>query len=1136
VDATGVASSDLQIEYDPISLAPLSSSLAGGIERRIDFDGFGRPVRSVITPPGGSLGVLSVTAYAGFDGADPNGRHVTTTRFATAVPPGQVANATGRSETLFVDELSRERKIEVTLGTDYANAVIVVGERQYDDYGRITFRADPYSLGQNVATVYGTTYSYSNTGDLSCVIRGTGPQPIVAATDMETERFPTCIRHSYVGHLDTVDVTDAASLLAGSGQAGVVKRTVATAAGRIIERLALHSGIPLERSRFNYDPLGQVTSITRFVDPIQVAGPVEWSFQVDSTGQIVRSTQPDTATRSYTYSDWREPVATEWVDGGVPKQLLRHYDALGRPVSTQERTDGVTDPETIVTYAYDNGVSLSPLVTPTFVSGHLAAVTSASGQISFSYNALGQLEAEVFKAPAGDTYIERAENDAGGRLQSLAFELPDEGFTQELVKYRYDSAGRMRGITYSDASGSLSLYQANQVDALGRVRNALIGGNTTLHAAYASNGRQQLKEMVIESPAGSRRMLLDDFDPVGRETARTEFTNGGAAVRFTFEYDRLGRLAHATKTQGAASLFNWFYRYDSIGNISSLINGVQLTVLNRSVTDPDRVCRIQYGGGGTAGCNVTYDGAGAIVQQATANGVRAVRYFNEGKVREITEGNAQALFRYDAFGRIGELNVNGPGPSDKRQSWRFGELLERQDSSVNGTLTSTLLRRIPGPGGILFASRRGIGQNWVFSFGEMRANRSFTNQSGSFVQDLNYQPFGEANSTGAGVGSSDYTGQQWNGGDTLTPFNLTQLGARTYDPAIGRFLSRDPLVSARSATESHPYAFAHNDPINSTDPDGLCAGGNIGNECEYLDSINPLAMLAKAWDWFSGGGPATPPQKAKPVYAGPVTARGLELQQRALDEVGYIPKDFNLDTMAATGMSMSDMIDRISEVDSPERDAAIDAYNAKIDRWENYSRAAGWSLVAVGSFGVAACEAGSMLLLSRGMLGAAEFVGGSSVSGLLAGGGGGAFAGTQFESELEAADEVITADAVAARGSFQSSSGGIFTAETNKVGGTVWTSQGLINQNDVGTAVNNAMTRGSGPINILTGVHGYADGSTPVEANFYSADVARFGNLPGVTIVNFPATPDAQINGLLNGSGTTIGAFCNSAACLARFW
>ena len=117
--------------------------------------------------------------------------------------------------------------------------------------------------------------------------------------------------------------------------------------------------------------------------------------------------------------------------------------------------------------------------------------------------------------------------------------------------------------------------------------------------------------------------------------------------------------------------------------------------------------------------------------------------------------------------------------------------------------------------------------------------------------------------------------------------------------------------------------------------------------------------------------------------------------------------------------------------------------------------------------------------------------------------------------------------------------GGIFSSEENAAGGTVWTSQGDISQNDFSSIVNSSLMKGEGDVNIISGVHGelQADGSLSMraEAELYQDDVQAFGNLPGVNVYNLPDLTPAEISELLNGPGTTIGGFCNSGACLAPF-
>jgi hypothetical protein len=96
----------------------------------------------------------------------------------------------------------------------------------------------------------------------------------------------------------------------------------------------------------------------------------------------------------------------------------------------------------------------------------------------------------------------------------------------------------------------------------------------------------------------------------------------------------------------------------------------------------------------------------------------------------------------------------------------------------------------------------------------------------------------------------------------------------------------------------------------------------------------------------------------------------------------------------------------------------------------------------------------------------------------------------------------------------------------------VYTAVGGIAQSEVGTAVISALYSGSEEINILTGVHGALGGTLIKAPEFFEIDLAKFGDIPGVTVHDITTLSPAEIEGMVNGPGVTIGAFCNSAACL----
>ena len=156
---------------DPVTLKVTSATGPNGTVQGLAYDGFGRLVRSTVTPPGGTEGALSSLRYDGFelfdidgdgipDAPSPGGRKITQKVFTNAVvPPENAGSAPGRITTTFFDKLGRTTGTDIQLGDTYQNQPLVVGSRTYDALGRIRFAADPYSPAFNSFpnTTYGTS-------------------------------------------------------------------------------------------------------------------------------------------------------------------------------------------------------------------------------------------------------------------------------------------------------------------------------------------------------------------------------------------------------------------------------------------------------------------------------------------------------------------------------------------------------------------------------------------------------------------------------------------------------------------------------------------------------------------------------------------------------------------------------------------------------------------------------------------------------------------------------------------------------------------------------------------------------------------------------------------------------------------
>ena len=104
------------------------------------------------------------------------------------------------------------------------------------------------------------------------------------------------------------------------------------------------------------------------------------------------------------------------------------------------------------------------------------------------------------------------------------------------------------------------------------------------------------------------------------------------------------------------------------------------------------------------------------------------------------------------------------------------------------------------------------GEVYYYHYDERGSVIHLTNEEGHVIQEYRYDTFGRiVLETGAGIPNPfTYTGRQWD-----PEAGLYHYRARAYDPATGRFLQHDPLIS------TNPYPYAENNPMNFIDPLGM---------------------------------------------------------------------------------------------------------------------------------------------------------------------------------------------------------------------------------------------------------------------------------------------------------------------------
>ena len=110
------------------------------------------------------------------------------------------------------------------------------------------------------------------------------------------------------------------------------------------------------------------------------------------------------------------------------------------------------------------------------------------------------------------------------------------------------------------------------------------------------------------------------------------------------------------------------------------------------------------------------------------------------------------------------------------------------------------------------------GAFYYFLKGHLGDNYVVANTIGSIIQKNQYYPFGMHFADDASPGTQPY---KYNGKevDQDHGLNLYDYSARFHDPAIGRFMTVDPLAEKYYSVS--PYAYCNNNPIIYTDPSGL---------------------------------------------------------------------------------------------------------------------------------------------------------------------------------------------------------------------------------------------------------------------------------------------------------------------------
>ncbi|MFZ5789555.1 MAG: RHS repeat-associated core domain-containing protein [Pseudomonadota bacterium] len=167
---------------------------------------------------------------------------------------------------------------------------------------------------------------------------------------------------------------------------------------------------------------------------------------------------------------------------------------------------------------------------------------------------------------------------------------------------------------------------------------------------------------------------------------------------------------------------------------------------------------------------------------------------------------------YDGENRPVSVNtvafVYGPdGERLKKIAGGTTTLYLGSDVEIQG---GTMTKYLPGD------TKRSGASTWWLHRDHLISVRAETDATGAVVQRAHYKPYGERLTTVSLIPESKgFIGER-----TDDETGLTYLHARYYDPVLGRFIQPDTFDPTLEGVGVNRYAYAGNDPINQSDPNG----------------------------------------------------------------------------------------------------------------------------------------------------------------------------------------------------------------------------------------------------------------------------------------------------------------------------
>ena len=538
--------------------------------------------------------------------------------------------------------------------------------------------------------------------------------------------------------------------------------------GRVVRVEEVGTGAPPLRTTLIYDVLDQLVESKDGNNNLTTR-------TVGSLGWVWQECDPDRGCVSREFDDAARVVKET---NAMGQSLSYGYDPIGRR-DTKTYRDAAGTVTDSATWSYDNDPATG---TPNgFSVGSVTSTyrTSSDARETRSYDKRGRL---TVARTCVATTCSATETmwDIAGRIASIRY--PDGAGqlsnASERVDYGYDDGGR---VSTAGSYATSITYNADDT-----VKSTTFGNGVT-ETSTPNPARGWTESTRLTGMTGAWPTLTTTYfhDEAGRVTG--EDRSSPVPHQKRYGYDAIGRVKDETGS------FTEAFTYDTLGRIDT-----RSGVGTYTYGDANHTHAVTATGLGS----YTYDLAG----RALTGPNRTYGWDGDGRLVAVKQTGANATtvrYGYDADGhRVVKDTATG-------RTVYAGPLVEIDEF---GEFLRTYLA-----GGRLIARSHLTWGVWYYSLDPQGSVKTITSDAGLPVQFYSYGPFGTSHQAYI----ADFNEIRYTGARRDRDTGLLALGARDYDPALGRFLAPDSIVPdpLRAAAYDH-YAYGYNDPINTVDPTG----------------------------------------------------------------------------------------------------------------------------------------------------------------------------------------------------------------------------------------------------------------------------------------------------------------------------